>query len=336
MVLSDREAADSYASQAVGKAHTTLTSALAANGGNEPMAFRNGLRKSVTDLSARLVEVYSQLGGAVDPGIRAELVEVITIRISAFVQSSVAGRRGSHTGPAAREGARTIADFTMGLGRTFDLAIYERVQKIKVVPPTEPPSQSLVLFVSANPDPTSPLKVEQEENRIAKVRNGSTHQNGVRIESLPDLDLVEFAKSLRLHKPAVLHFSGHGGSDGSLHMRDENGEPCNMHPDGVALLVSLQKDTLRLVVLNACYSDELSRRLVDHIDCVIGMTDAVSDDAAILFAQSFYSALFDGRSIAESFATASAIVTARYHDERETPSIRSRAGLDAATITLVG
>ena len=340
MVLSDREAADSYASQAVGQAHAALTRALAAGGGNEALAFRNGLRKAVADLSTRLVEVYSQLESASETATRNELVNVITERVSAFVQSSVAGRRGPNAPSAAREGARVIADLTAGIGRTFDLAIYEQQRKRKatVQPPvaTQSDTTRLVLFVSANPDPSTPLKVEQEESRIAKVRNGSKYQSSVRIESLPDLDLIEFAKSLRLHKPVVLHFSGHGAPDGSLHMRDENGTPFDMHPEGLAKLVALQKNTLRLIVLNACYSNELVARLVDHIDCVIGMTDAVSDDAAILFAQSFYSTLFDGHTIAESFDTAAAVVAARYHDEKDTPALSTRAGVDAATISLVG
>ena len=203
-------------------------------------------------------------------------------------------------------------------------------QKAAEVPFRTDSATLIVLFVSANQIAKTPLDVEQEQNRIVKVRNGSRNQAKVRIESLPDLDLTEFAKSLRLHKPLVVHFSGHGGPDGSLVMRDQNGAAKKMHPKGLAKLIALQKNTLRLVVLNACYSSELANLLLGDIDCVIGMSAAVSDDAAVLFAQTFYGALFDGQSVGEAFA----VVGATYHDESDTPVLKTRSGVDADRLRL--
>lgn len=193
---------------------------------------------------------------------------------------------------------------------------------------------TVVLFLSANPDPASPLDVEKEQNRIVKVRNGSRYQAKIRVESLPDLDLPEFAKSLRLHAPTVVHFAGHGAADGSISMRDENHNKHKMRPKGLARLLALEKKTIRLVVLNACYSSALADVLTSDLDCVVGMTDQVSDHAAILFAQVFYGALFDGRSVGESFATSSASVEARYHEEADVPVLKTRAGVDAARVRL--
>jgi hypothetical protein len=55
---------------------------------------------------------------------------------------------------------------------------------------------TVVLFLSANPDPASPLEVEKEQNCIVRVRNGAKLQTKIRIEGLPDLDLLEFPKAL--------------------------------------------------------------------------------------------------------------------------------------------
>jgi hypothetical protein len=65
------------------------------------------------------------------------------------------------------------------------------------------------------------------------------------------------------------------------------------------------------------------------------MDDAVSDDAAILFSQTFYGALFDGASVAESFATSFAAVAARYQDETHVPNLKVKAGIDPAKLWLV-
>ena len=207
MVLSDRQAADTYAAGAVAEAHRKLVQATNASRHQPGLGFRNGLIDATKQLASRLVEIYSELDGAAASA-RDELIAAIRDRISAFIQSSVAGQRGMNAGAAAREGSNLIASYSAGVARDFDLAVYENTKKrAALVGGTVEPIH--VLFLSANPDPASPLNVEREESRIAKVRNGSKHQDRVRIESLPDLDLPEFAKSLRLHAPAVVHFSGH-------------------------------------------------------------------------------------------------------------------------------
>jgi hypothetical protein len=65
------------------------------------------------------------------------------------------------------------------------------------------------------------------------------------------------------------------------------------------------------------------------------MSDTVSDDAAILFAQTFYSALFDGKTVGESFATSAATIEARYHDEKDVPILMAKAGIDPDQVRLV-
>jgi hypothetical protein len=246
--------------------------------------------------------------------------------------------RGSFVG--ILEGVRArILDWSLALekqgvvGRGMTFAQAEVQSASKVVLRVDGAS-ALVLFLSANPDDSSPLDVEQEQKRIVTVRDGSRHQDKARIEGLPDLDLPALAKSLRLHRPTAIHFCGHGDDTGALVMRDEHGSPFEMHPDGLAKLLSFQKDTTRIVVLSACYSDMLAARLVHDIECVVGMRDTVSDAAAILFAQTFYGALFDGETVARAFETAAAAVQARYNDEKETPILRCKDGVDPADVRL--
>jgi hypothetical protein len=186
--------------------------------------------------------------------------------------------------------------------------------------------------MSAKPDSDSPLQVEREQHRITKERNGSKHQEQVSIEVLPDADFNGIAKSLRLHKPTIAHFTGHGGEDGSIVFRDEEGQAYGMQAPGLARLLVIHKRTLRLVVLNACYSNELAKSLIKDIDCVIGMSSEVDDDAAILFAQAFYGSLFDGGSIGESFETGMSAVAARYPAEAHNPILNSKRGMEPSQL----
>lgn len=193
-----------------------------------------------------------------------------------------------------------------------------------------------VLLVSANPDRRHMLAVDNEAKRVHSVRGASLNRATIRIESLPDADLHEFSNSLQLHKPLVLHFSGHGATDGSLLMRDHNGKKAFMHPDGVAQLILLDRGRLRVLVLNACYSNELAQLVTAEIDCVVGMTDAVSDGAAILFAQSFYKALFEGEDVARAFARSKAMVTAQHREESDVPLLTCRVGVDPTNVRILG
>ncbi len=45
------------------------------------------------------------------------------------------------------------------------------------------------------------------------------------------------------------------------------------------------------VCLNACYSEKQAHAIAQHIDCVVGMSDAVGDESAVSFSASFYQAL---------------------------------------------
>jgi len=127
MVLTDREAVDIKANQAVGQAHQTMTRALQANRGNIAMAFRNGLREAVAELSARLIDLYAQLDDAESH--QDELVAEVTRRVTSFIKSQQAGQRGSHVAATAREAANAIGNVEMGTKTSFRLAVYEHTKK---------------------------------------------------------------------------------------------------------------------------------------------------------------------------------------------------------------
>ena len=54
-------------------------------------------------------------------------------------------------------------------------------------------------------------------------------------------------------------------------------------------------------MLNACYSEGQAQAIGEHIDCVIGMSVAIKDSAAISFASAFYQALGYGRDLKSAF-----------------------------------
>src|SRR6185436_13934062 len=81
-------------------------------------------------------------------------------------------------------------------------------------------------------------------------------------------------------------------------------------PDGRPQIVSSKalKETfgaagssVKLVILNACFSEVHARRIIHHVDCVVGMDGSIRDEAARRFAIGFYGGLGDGESIVAAY-----------------------------------
>ncbi|MEZ4618776.1 MAG: CHAT domain-containing protein [Caldilineaceae bacterium] len=111
-------------------------------------------------------------------------------------------------------------------------------------------------------------------------------------------DILEL---LLRHRPNILHFSGHGTAEQTLIFEDANGNAVPIQGAALHTLLRILKDNIRCVVLNGCYTAALAAALAEVIDCVIGISDAVTDDASIEFSTAFYRALGYGRSVAEAF-----------------------------------
>lgn len=109
-----------------------------------------------------------------------------------------------------------------------------------------------------------------------------------------------------------------------------------MTTQALAALFATLKDNIRLVFLNACYSREQAQALVTSIDCVVGMKESVSDDAATVFASSFYRAIGFGRSIQEAFDQGKTALLLEGIPEENTPELLVKNGIDPTQVVLIG
>ena len=118
----------------------------------------------------------------------------------------------------------------------------------------------------------------------------------------------DLRRSLLDNEPEVVHFAGHGmghgqrgsGRDlipegavesGGLAFEDDAGNVHLISGDVLAGLFELCSDSVKCVVLNACYSEAQAEAIGRHIDFVVGMKQSIGDPAAIKFAVGFYDAL---------------------------------------------
>lgn len=196
-------------------------------------------------------------------------------------------------------------------------------------------SPSTILFLAASPDGEQKLALDVEARQIREKIRAAEHRDTLVFRSewavRPD-DLLQY---LNEYRPQAVHFSGHGSSS-ELILNDENGHPKPVSREALRRLFGLHRESVRLVVLNACFSQAQAQAIVEEIDCAIGMKRAIGDEAAIVFAAAFYRKLGFGDSVAKAFEEGRVALMLQGIPEESTPQLLVRSGVDANRVFLAG
>jgi hypothetical protein len=191
-----------------------------------------------------------------------------------------------------------------------------------------------ILFLAANPENSVRLRLDEEAREIdhkillaqKKDEFVLCNKGAVRVG---DLQLY-----LNLERPDVVHFSGHGTSDGEIVLEDNTGKAKTVSTEALARVFETLKDNIRCVVLNACFSFEQADEIKQNIDCVIGMSSSIGDEAAIAFSAAFYLALSSERSIQNAFDQGKTEIMLLGIHEENTPQLLHRDEIDPSKIFL--
>lgn len=193
-----------------------------------------------------------------------------------------------------------------------------------------------LLILAANPRDTDPLRLGQEVRMIESKIRSSSGASRFEIRSAWAVTADELMYQLNSFKPNIVHFVGHGEMDGEIVLEDESGQSRPVSPDALRVVFASFRQWLQVVVLNACYSAAQAQSLAEQVDAVIGMREAIDDNAAIEFSASLYRAIGFGRTVQDAFGQAvAALLIAGLPGDR-TPVITHRAGIDPAKLTLAG
>jgi hypothetical protein len=181
-----------------------------------------------------------------------------------------------------------------------------------------------ILYLTASPtDPDlelPPLRTDFEMKKVKERLQLSRTRDRYRIEFCPAATWDELSQALVDNKPQVVHFSGHGDSDGNLLLEDSVGRVALTTPEGLASLFDLDGATIRCVIVNACYSERLARATSLYVDHVVGMRWEIGDEAAIEFSVGFYTGLFAGHPVPVAFKRGLAHIQ---HSEATMPEYRT-------------
>jgi hypothetical protein len=128
---------------------------------------------------------------------------------------------------------------------------------------------------------------------------------------------------LRKLKPTVVHYSGHGGQDG-LCFQATDGHARIVSTAAIADTFSAAGASVKLVVLNACYSERQAEALLAHVDCIVGVAGSLDDDAARNFAIGFYGGLGERESVEAAYKQGCAAIRLEELNHGDRPQLRVR------------
>ncbi|MEO1125673.1 MAG: AAA-like domain-containing protein [Cyanobacteria bacterium J06639_16] len=180
-----------------------------------------------------------------------------------------------------------------------------------------------ILVLAANPVDTSPLRLGKEVKEIQRSWERSKCQDRYTLQTQFAVDVQDWRRALLDENPNVLHFCGHGAGEQGLALEDdETGAVKLLSTDAIAGLFEVCKN-LECVVLNACYSEVQVEALQTLGVTVIGMNQAIGDQAALAFASGFYDGLFAGLVYADAFKVGRTAIQAEAIPEHLTPVIKA-------------
>jgi hypothetical protein len=215
----------------------------------------------------------------------------------------------------------------------------------------------VILFLAANPRDTGRRALDREARAIYVELKRTGYRERFDFVTRWAAEPLDLLRELRELKPTIVHFSGHGARpvatadlaearDVAVTTAPSGGGPASVVFDGVngcsqvvtpeafAQTLDAAGASVRLVVLDACYTAPIAEALHAHVDCVVGLSGAIHDDVARSFAIGFYGGLGEHESVAAAFKQGRAAINLDGLHDADRPQLHTRNGFDAAQLIL--
>ncbi len=197
------------------------------------------------------------------------------------------------------------------------------------------PEKARILFLSANPAGSDPLRLDEELRSIKQKVRSADYPNQFEFFVAGAARPDDFLQELNAVRPHIVHFSGHGSDSEEILVCDDAGNHKLINKDALVSLFQSSQDEVLVVLLNACYSKPQAEAIASVVPCAIGMKDSISDDAAAIFAASFYRALAFGFSVYKAFLQGITALKLEGSTETDTPELFTRVDIDASKVFVI-
>lgn len=149
-----------------------------------------------------------------------------------------------------------------------------------------------ILILASSPTNTARLRLDREMREIDAGLRRAKQREQFTLEQKWAVRPDDLRRALLDYNPQIVHFCGHGAGNQGLVLENDVGEAQFLPTNALASLFKLFANRgVECVVLNACYAEVQAEAISQHINYVMGMSDEISDDAAVKFAIGFYDAV---------------------------------------------
>ncbi len=191
-----------------------------------------------------------------------------------------------------------------------------------------------ILFLSSNPQDTDRLRFDEEARSIDEALRKAEFRE-FNLETQLAVRSTDLTGYMLRYKPNIVHFSGHGTQSSEIILEDSTGTSHPVSSSALTQLFKVFRNTVKLVVLNACFSEVQAQAIAENIDCVIGMSKAIGDDAAIRFATAFYQALGYGCNVKDAFDLGCIEIDLASLDQKDVPQLITRKDCSPEKIVFI-
>ncbi|WP_303869640.1 CHAT domain-containing protein [Acetobacterium wieringae] len=227
---------------------------------------------------------------------------------------------------------RRMESFNHSLQQQNDIQtqLADEIEQLKYVP-----EKITVLFFATNPHNTDRLRLDEEVRSIQEMIRKSEHRDSIIFESRWAVRPLDILQAINELNPDVVHFSGHGASTGDLVLENADGTAKVVSKEAITQTIMTSSDKIHLLFFNACFSFEQAQFISEYVDAAIGMTTSIGDKAAVAFAAQFYSSLGFGFPVQKAFEQAKGVLMLESPNEKDTPALYLKDGVDANILYIV-
>src|SRR5258708_28086102 len=127
-----------------------------------------------------------------------------------------------------------------------------------------------ILFLAANPLTTSWIRVDEEARQVREKLERGSKADQFELLTYPATRAADLQELLMKNEPHIVHFSGHGSLAEKIILEDFEGNGVEISTKGLVDVFRLQRNSVRVVVLNACMTKPQATALTQVIDYAIG------------------------------------------------------------------
>ncbi|MGB5715196.1 MAG: CHAT domain-containing protein, partial [Waterburya sp.] len=158
-----------------------------------------------------------------------------------------------------------------------------------------------ILVLASNPAGTEQLQLNPEIRSIKHSYERSQKRAKFTLQFELAVRISELQRIILKEKPRIVHFCGHGTGHKGLVLENDTGQIQLVSTEALTNLLKIFDRRIECVVLNACHSHVQGEQINQYINFLVATQKEIRDDAALLFTNGFYDALFNGETYRDAY-----------------------------------